>query len=524
MKPPYRLLSTAAAGLLLSTVVIAVHAQAGVGPSEASAGAGAAVTRVVDVRALSDASKATPARTAPVRLDRGASLPALPSTGYRLPAGTSGQSSGGPNARSNQTAAPAVAPGIVANFEGTNEADGCGACQPSDVNAAVGVSEVMQMVSLRFAVFTKTGDPVCDVGLQGFVGTDDVLSDPRVLYDNVNHRYLIAMTVIPTIPGATPALWAGSTSDDEACGLWNLARITFTGTAFPGGTTLSYPVIGQDRNALLVATDNLTPGGENFTAFAIPKAALFAGGSFNVPAFATASRTAPVSNGGIPMISTTFSYFVGAVPNAGYRLYRMANSGGPNTTLTLQASILAPFSAPSRRVNQPGTGVTLDPLDGRIAWSPVNDGNFIWFAHGISLSGFPTVRYGAIGIAANSITVAVAYHSNTSDDFNPSIGVGNNPGGGNYIYVNWAYTDTLFGVPTSVTVDSVSPHNGVPNLVGTGAVVASGSRTTTETAFGAYSSVAIDPTVTAGSCGVAAQQLFASTGTWRTRVVRVGRC
>src|SRR5204863_285927 len=83
------------------------------------------------------------------------------------------------------------------------------------------------------------------------------------------------------------------------------------------------------------------------------------------------------------------------------------------------------------------------------------------FAHGIDFAGFPTIRYGAIGIASNTATVAIAFHSGTSDDFNPSVGVGNAPTGGNFIYLNWAYTDTAAGVATSDTVDSVAPGPGV---------------------------------------------------------------
>ena len=105
------------------------------------------------------------------------------------------------------------------------------------------------------------------------------------------------------------------------------------------------------------------------------------------------------------MIATTFNYFLGAVPGVGYRLYRMTNSGGAGATLTLQATISSPFTAPTRRVNQPGTANTLDPLDGRIVWSPVNDGNFIWFAHGIDISGFPASAT-ARSLATNTATVA----------------------------------------------------------------------------------------------------------------------
>jgi hypothetical protein len=119
--------------------------------------------------------------------------------------------------------------------------------------------------------------------------------------------------------------------------------------------------------------------------------------------------------------------------------------------------------------------------------------------------------------------VAIAYRSGTSDDFNPSVGVGNAPGGGNNIFVNWAYTDSPNNVAVSDTVDSVAPGAGVPNLIGTGTVLVNGA-VTGQTRFGDYSSVAIDPSVAAGSCAVTAQQYFTTGGSWRTRLARLGTC
>jgi hypothetical protein len=272
---------------------------------------------------------------------------------------------------------------------------------------------------------------------------------------------------------------------------------------------------------MLLSTDNFPPAAaQNFTVFAIPKSALYTGGGFSFTAFNTASFTAPATNGGIPMINTTFDYFLGAVPGTGYRLYRFTAPAGP---LVLQATVSCTFAAPPRRANQPGTTVTLDPLDGRIQWSPVNDGNFLWFAHGVAIGTFPAVRYGAISLAANTCTVASAFRSGTSDDFNPSVGVGNATGGGNFIYVNWAYTDSPAGVATSDTVDSVNPGGGVPSLIGTGVVLVNGPITG-ETRFGDFSSVAIDPTNVNGSCAVTAQQYFEPGGNWTTRIARVGTC
>jgi hypothetical protein len=529
-----------AAALLIAPAAAgaqAAAAPAGAAPAgavQATAGHATATPRSVSVRHAAATPNTAPAALTPAQqaaLHRAAAarpaLPSKPTTGTKpVPAGTAAP---GPNRATSHGATPApvrpqVAPPVLGNFAGLTLAQsGCG-CQPPDPNAAVGSNEIVQMVNVSMEVYTKGGAALCGIGLKSFLGTTDALSDPRVMYDNVNGRYLFVVTIIPASTSATPALWIGATQTNNPCGTWTIYRPGFAGGSYPAGTLLDYPILGQDRNALLLSTDNFTPSsGENFTVLGIPKSALYSGAGFSFSAFNTASFTAPVTNGGIPMISTGLSYFLGAVPGTGYRLYNLTNSGGSGAVLTLQATISSAFSAPPRRVNQPGTTTTLDPLDGRIQWSPVNDGSFIWFAHGIALGSFPAVRYGAISISGNTATVATAYRSGTSDDFNPSVGIGRAPSGGDYIYLNWAYTDTPAGVATSDTVDSVNPGGGVPNLVGTGVVLVNGSSTS-ESRFGDYSSVAIDPANANGSCAVTAQQYFNSDGTWATRIARVGTC
>jgi len=519
----------AAAGLLVSTILVGLGSQPAVAAAPArirSAGTGVAAPRSVnvsDVPATANQPSSAPL-TGRAATRRGSTpLPSLPSGPAGLKPGPA-RTTGGPNSASGRAVAqPQVAPPVVTNFVGINQASGCGGCQPPDVNAAVSTTQIVEAVNLRMQVFTKTGVTQCSFGLNAFLGTADSLSDPRVQYDNINARFSFTLTVVPASGTAAPALWVGASQTSNGCGGWFIYRVTFSGGSYPPGTLLDYPILGQDTNALLFGTDNFTPTSENFTVFGIPKSAVYSGAGFSFGAFNTASLCAPVSNGGIPMISTPFSYFLCAVPGTGYRLYRLTNSGGAGATLTLQATISSPFSAPTRRINQPGTTATLDPLDGRIEWSPVNDGNFIWFAHGIDIGGFPGIRYGAISIASNTATVALAFRSGTSDDFNASVGVGNSPTGGNFIYLNWAFTDTPAGVATSDTVDSVAPGGGVPNLIGTGTVLVNGASTT-EFRFGDFSSSTIDPSNANGSCGLVAQQYFDAAGTWATRIARVGTC
>jgi hypothetical protein len=459
----------------------------------------------------------------------GESLPTLPSQGPKpvpqtveAPPPVGSANSGAPPPSSGPRTAPST---VAANFAGVAQGrSNCGDCQPPDVNAALSKTQVLEAVNLRVQAFTKDGDRVCGFSLNTFLNTTNPLTDPRVQWDNLNNRFTLVAIPVPG-PTDTPAMFIAASETANACGAWFVYRVTFSGSLFPVGTLLDYPYIGQDRVALLSSSNNFIGNSyQNSTAFAVRKSALYSGADFSFPAFSVAFSTAPVTVAGSPIPATTNTYFLASVPGSGYALYRMTKSAGPGTTFTLQANIASTFAAPTRRVNQPGTTRTLDPLDGRIVWSPFQDGNRVWFTHGIDLSGYPSVRYGAINTTNNTAQVAGAFRSSTSDDFNPSIGVGPPTPGTNSvnIFLNWAYTDTAAEIPTSATVDGVKPGGGTPNLIGTGLILKKGSSTSSNFRFGDYSSVSIDPT---SVCKAAVgQEVFASDGTWTTRLARVGFC
>jgi PASTA domain len=419
---------------------------------------------------------------------------------------------------------PNVAPAISSNFDGINQSLGCGGCQPPDPNAATSGSEIVQLVNVFIQVTNNAGVVQCGGGvtLNRLLRSSDSLTDPRVQFDNVNRRFSLAVTVVPANTSATPAMWVAASDSEDACGTWRVYRLTFSGSPFPAGTFLDFPMLGQDTRALLISTRNFTPTSENFTVYGLPKSTIYSGAAVSFSTFNVASLTAPVTNAGQPMIFSPFSYFLAAVPGTGYRLYRLSNSGGPGATLTLQATISASFKAPIRQANQPGTSTKLDPSDGNILASPYYDGTSIWFAHDIDLAGFPTIRYGAVSVSSNTVATAVAFHSGTSDDFNASLAVGLSPTG-TIVYLNWAFTDAPAGTATSDVVDTLPAGQPISNLLGTGAVLVTGSKTG-QTRFGDFSSVSIDPTVPGGTCAVTAQQYFSTTGSWSTRIARLGSC
>src|SRR5947207_5915939 len=251
-------------------------------------------------------------------------------------------------------------------------------------------------------------------------------------------------------------MWVAASDSADACGTWRLHRLTFHGDPFPAGTFLDFPMLGQDTNALLISTRNFTPhNGRNFTVYGLPKTTIYAGNPVSFNTFNVDSLTAPVTNAGQPMISSPVSFFLAAVPGTGYRLFRLTNSGGSGATLTLQATIHSPFNAPSREARQPGTSSRVDSSDGNSLASPYFDRTSIWFTHVFDFVGFPTVRYGAVNVSTNTVTTAMAFHSSTSDDFNPSLAVGLSPSGTS-VYLNWAFTDAPAGTATSVVIDTLS--------------------------------------------------------------------
>jgi hypothetical protein len=418
---------------------------------------------------------------------------------------------------------------VNCSFDGINQAAGGGA-QPPDVNASIGRTQILEPVNQRVSVYGKCGGQQCTNTLAGWLGLGaTVVFDPRTLYDNLNDRFILVATTFGT-PGAAPRMFLAASATGNACGGWIVYVLTFGGGLYPPGALLDYPMLGQDRQAILVSTNNFNPGYINTAAWGVSKALVYAAAGVAFPAFGVSPSTEPVTVTGIPIGVTANTFWLASVPNVGYNLFRMTNSAGPGTTMVLQATINSFWTPPLRRVLQCGVGnPTLDPLDGRIQWAPVQAVNsqFIWFTHGFDIAGFPSVRYGAIDTVFNTATVNNVFHSLTSDDFNPSIGAFEVAPNAFNIWLNWAYTD-IGAVPcrnTSNSFDGVLPGGGVPPLTGTDLTLVIGSLTANNSRFGDYSSVHVDPIAASPTCppggtALLAQQYFDPAG-WRTRLSRV---
>jgi hypothetical protein len=485
---------------------------------------------------FAEAAKSPNARTLPANhevLDPGTepAVPSRPTTGTRKQAATAPVAT--PQAIRIRPCDIAIFP---CPFDGVAQ-DTFGS--PPDPNAAVGAGDIVEVVNDQIQVTNRTGTVLCggSITLQTLLGnTSDNLTDPRVQFDNVNQRFSLSVTV--SHPGAsdTPAMHVAATETADPCGSWFIYRLTFHGDAYPTGAFLDFPMLGQDQNALLLSLRTCLPNkncfksdGAVFTVFGLPKSTIYSGQHVEFDAFKVDSLTAPVTNAGQPMIASAVSFFLAAVPGTGYKLYRLTNSGGSGASLS-KTTISDPFSKPSRNVNQPGAGsATIDPSDGNITSFPYFDGTFIWFAHDADDDGFPTVRYGRVDPSKNTVETTFAFHSGSSDDFNPSIAVGFAPSG-EKVFLNWAFTDTLAGTATTNVFAEGDARQPLVQIAGPGTVDATGGVVTLAKCgsnnnpcrFGDFSSVSVDPGV--AGCAFATQQYFATDGSWKTRITPIGQC
>ena len=500
-----------------------------VGPPAASRGVGSgAALRVSFTEAATSADARTRAPTNPdrVEFDRGRlrELPSVPTSGTRKQASKPGFAT--PQTSRIRLCDVAAFP---CPFDGVAQ-DNCASCTnpPPDPNAAVGAGKIVEVVNDLIQVTNRLGAVQCGgpVTLNRLLRTTDSLTDPRIQFDNVNQRFSLSVTVSSVSASSTPAMWVATSESEDPCGSWFLYRLTFHGDAYPTGTMLDFPMLGQDTHALLISIRTclrnkncLDADGAIFTVFGLPKSIVYSGTHVEFNSFQVDSLTAPVINAGQPMIASSVSFFLAAVPGTGYKLYRLTNSGGPGASLT-KTTISAPFSKPPRQINQPGTTATLDPSDGNILAAPYFDGTFIWFTHDGDDDGFPTVRYGAVDTRNNTVATAWAFHSGSSDDFNPSLAVGITPRG-KTVYLNWAFTDTPAGTATSAVFASGDASQPIVTIAGPGTIYASGGIST-QGRFGDFSSVSVNPSVS--GCAFATQQYLGANGNWKTRIAPIGQC
>ena len=90
-------------------------------------------------------------------------------------------------------------PGPLTTFEGMNQSEGCGGCQPPDPVIAVGPNHIVEMVNVAFSIYLKDGSRVVGpsqisalwAGQTGACATSNT-GDPIAVFDEMADRWLLS--------------------------------------------------------------------------------------------------------------------------------------------------------------------------------------------------------------------------------------------------------------------------------------------------------------------------------------------
>ena len=280
---------------------------------------------------------------------------------------------------------------------------------PPDDMGAVGPTQYVVFVNGRLVTFNKTtgladnvmnADP--DVFFASVITSGSFTSDPRIRYDRLSGRWILAI-----IDVATPNRILLAVSDAASNGvltgstLWTMFFIPIASTPPTISSTClaDYPTLGVDANALYIGTNNFCGAGGNFNScdgYVVRKSSVLGAGPIVVTVFRglvpTASGLGPYTPQGVDNYDPVSNegYFIG-VDNLSFgmlQLRRVSNPGGTPTVSSNIAITVPTTTAPAtvpHLGNTGGTSGNLDGLDDRLFAAHIRNGR-LWTAHNIQVN------------------------------------------------------------------------------------------------------------------------------------------
>ena len=324
------------AGAVIAAVAASSHTAApGATSSDSPQAAGSAGSRLLSAKG--NAPSTGPTVSTAVKFDISPPLRSIPpsvTVGVRHeadddhgPAGPVGDTRHDPDPVLQSSLGNGDIPGTGVNFNGISNPVACNGCAPPDPNGAVGPNHYVQMVNLKYQIFTRTGTSLVGPAnintlFTGFGGACELenAGDPIVLHDQLADRWLLSQfTAMGPIYYNCVALSTGS----DPTGTYY--RYAFsTGVNFP-----DYPKYGVWPDAYYISTrEFLGLAFQGVGAYALNRAQMLAGNptpqviSFLEPPGAQPYR---VGDGLLPsdLDGTALppagspNYFVGSMDNGG---------------------------------------------------------------------------------------------------------------------------------------------------------------------------------------------------------------
>ncbi len=278
----------------------------------------------------------------------------------------------------------AVAPNLLAVYQGVIRGDAGSMSYPPDTDGAIGPDHYVETVNRNFAVYDKeTGDELTNVLLGSFLPGSN--GDPRVVYDQYSGRWIVHVTDF----NATATIFLAVSLSSDPMGDWFKTSF-LTAQGGDAGRWPDYPTLGVNETGIYIGAYMV--GGGTMTLFAIDKAPLvqFPPQLGTVAAF----RNLPWEGA----LQPTHSYGDGAgayvVSVASSTSLRVRRIDPPmsNPVKVELGYVTVPYFTTAPNAPAQGSSTPLNTVDDRLMMSVYRDGS-IWTAHTIEVSGRAGCRW-----------------------------------------------------------------------------------------------------------------------------------
>ena len=420
----------------------------------------------------------------------------------------------------------AFSPEILAGWEGLQGS--AGGPVPPDPILSAGPNEVVEMVNLQMAVYSKQGAllQVTDLATLFHTGTD-FISDPKVQYDPASGRWFATVTDVTTT--LVPLVVSDSV---DARGTWHLFEIPSAST----GNCLDQPILGVGTTTVIISVNVFTQTSPNTCVtpylgaeyWVINKTDLLGGAAsprvYDSGINSLEGSIHPVQIEGTSGVNYMVSTYWPLSATTSNTLHMFAVSGVPPATVTVAVTSLSmPTAALPPSAAQPGTKSTIDTSDIRISDAVWSSGR-IWLGFDEAcLADATRACFRLVQIDANSGTVLQDFDVNVAgkDVFYPAMRV---DGSGDLAVVFGYSSSTDYpGIMTTGQVfgDASNTYQ-TPRLMiaGTGPEASACSKVGSQIVcrYGDYFGAALDPANTSAVWLVGER----GTGTlWSTHVFSV---
>ena len=330
---------------------------------------------------------------------------------------------------------------------------------PPDPNGSIGPNEFVEFINGEFAVFDKTtGENVKDVTDLEFwtdanvlISQDDVVTDPRIIYDSQSQRWFATMVDVnanatdPTLDANDFLLAVSATSDPK--GTWNGFKFQSDPTH---GDFADFPTMGVDSNGVYISGD-MFKGESNPqigpSLVAIPKRDLL----LATPTIANRTYFGVLSDSVRGMALQPVTCFDGSENGEILSVQNYGEDSNPYTNLvtftvlnvnsgpsaTLSGSTFLPvqsymvpdnsdFGAPVLTPQQPDGTSQIQANDARFAARVYGVNGVLYATHNTEYNGHIAIEWYRINAATHAVLEQGILTNGTMDLFFPSIAANTN--------------------------------------------------------------------------------------------------